>query len=217
MPHRLSSISVNFIRVGAVGIMAEPSPTQGKLKKNRFEMRYSKVFLEELADTRTAIFTILEECGSNEEKCDFTEEQCVDFFLGIDKLRSAHNDDFKIRHDNLSEREKEILRKLFDDERVFVCATGAGVDNIAKSEIARKFHQGVSEFRIDVAPEFARLFEHTNERLTLNICYFALAFDDFYVKTFLKQNRNDTEHWTYFTEMKKKLHDVWSEFRDLED
>lgn len=160
---------------------------------------------------------MLEECGSNKEKFDFTEKQCVDFFLGIDKLRTADNDDYKIRHCNLSEREKEIIRKIFDDERVFVFATGAGVDRIAKSNIAKTFHQGVSEFRVDVSPEFARLFEDTNETLSLRICYNALAFDVLYVKTFLKQNRDDNEHWKYFAEMNKKLFNARSEYEVLED
>lgn len=145
----------------------------------------------ELLSIRTSIFAMLDKSKGRW----LTKEEFANFCIGIGKLAKSGIDQYRIKADNMSEEEKEIVRSSFGFH-MFPNISYATLAAIFELPNVLQIYQGISEYRMEVEPEFARICDNfdAGKRLDNSIIFelIFLQFCKFKIK-------DDSELGTYFS------------------
>lgn len=163
------------------------------------------MIFEELADIRQKIFSILDTSKGRK----LTKEEFIDFYCGIYMLHQSGIDAVNFRESNMNVDEKTIVRKYFPSRQVPYYTP---LDDIFSLPNVSKIHQGITEFRREVLPEFIRTLRFTNESIG-RIINTSIALEYRFLLDFLRSTHADIDGYFH---KRKEMELIHPEYR-LED
>lgn len=157
---------------------------------------FTEHILEELIAVRADIFNILHQSSGRW----LTHDEFIAFFVGLCILRNSRAHDHQISEENVSEEEKRVVRQFFQSNSAIICQAQLPDD------LPKICHQGITQYRVEVVPVFARIIEKDNIRMR-NVVIEARSLDRALIEISLWSCK-DAENLEYFRQIDKDLIDL---------
>lgn len=177
---------------------------------SRLRMIIAFTTTAELLSIRTSIFAILDKSKGRW----LSKEEFANFCIGIHKLAKSGCHQYRIKSGNMSEEENEIVRSSFGFH-MFPNISYATLAQIFEMPNVLEIYQGISEYRIEVEPEFARLCDNNDTRKRLDN---GILLELIFLQFCKFKIRDDSELGKYFSRtMTHLIRVVEPEYLKLED
>lgn len=162
---------------------------------------------------RTLIFSILEQSIGRA----FTEFKFTEFYIALFCYQSSKGP--KITHENMSDDEKRIVREYFAAFMHLANIDIPTYDIVARSSVGAKVHSGMSEYRVNVAPEFGCVFWDSPDYdlMSSSISNLALSNESGFAEIGALSRRNSNGEVNEFIELSSRLRNTIVPEYDLTD